>query len=344
VVVRALDVFQRRREQQSPAQARASSPVNCGSRSSARCSFAVSPRQRICVTRRTKPVSRCSRTQQPQEGRLRIRARDHAPALRCARPIRVTTPPPDRLSTSDPRHGLPVRSSAPAAVPRPWPAHRTARPCRPRLRAALGRPPRTAAASRYSSVSTVPGERGPKFVPSTASKPSAPFSSGVLEILLEQVMHVHAADAQQLAHVARPSLRICQPSRSSASVAQSVGAQPRRRLISKHRLQRLRQARSARRRPWHRRGVRPPSAPAAADSAQRCRAAATARSSAWPRGPKRRPCDSEIQVAQQRAGIRCSKMRAGRDAETRARTRASPRRRRPGRRLEHQHRAAARAR
>ena len=43
------------------------------------------------------------------------------------------------------------------------------------------RPPPAAAcaASRYSSVSTVPGERGPKFVPSTASNPSAPLSSGV---------------------------------------------------------------------------------------------------------------------------------------------------------------------
>ena len=35
-----------------------------------------------------------------------------------------------------------------------------------------------APAKRYNSVKTDPGERGPKLLPSTASKPNAPWSKG----------------------------------------------------------------------------------------------------------------------------------------------------------------------
>ena len=67
-------------------------------------------------------------------------------------------------------------------------------------------PAADSAARRYSSVNTVPGERGPKFAPSTASKPSAPLSAARIEVLFEQIVDIHAADAQQLAHVAPPEL------------------------------------------------------------------------------------------------------------------------------------------
>ena len=115
--------------------------------------------------------------EQLQEGRLRVGARNHGPAPRCARRIRARRPPrdPPRPESAPPAPRCESRRRPRAPLSR---AHRTTRPLRPGVATSAAAPPAASAARRYSSVSTVPGERGPKFVPSTASKPSAPLSAG----------------------------------------------------------------------------------------------------------------------------------------------------------------------
>ena len=95
--------------------------------------------------------------------------------------------------------GLAVRIVAPLAVAaaaqrRGDRAHAADRQCRTAAAAACP-------LSRCSSASTELFERGPRFVPSTASSASAPLSSGVSKCLLEHVEDVDAGDAQELAHV-----------------------------------------------------------------------------------------------------------------------------------------------
>ena len=86
---------------------------------------------------------------------------------------------------------------------RPWPAHRDSAPMPPPGCASPA--PRAAPPPAGTAASTpCPASAARSCVPSTASKASAPLSSGDCEMLLEQVVDVHAADAQQLAHVAPP--------------------------------------------------------------------------------------------------------------------------------------------
>ena len=85
-----------------------------------------------------------------------------------------------------------VAAAASAALTLPMPPRGSA--CAPAL-------PPTAPLRRCSRFSTLLLERGPRFAPSTPSSAIAPLSSGAVELLLEDVVHVDGGDAQQLAHV-----------------------------------------------------------------------------------------------------------------------------------------------
>ena len=139
---------------------------------------------------------------------------------------------PDTLSPSSVMRatGAPSADRCAAAHGRPWRALRSPRPCHLR---GSDRPPVTPLASplrRCSSVSTELFERGPRFVPSTASSASAPFSSGDLEGLFEHVEDVDAGDAQELAHRSRAEHGGCpgpaspQPIASDAPAAERCAA------------------------------------------------------------------------------------------------------------------------
>ncbi len=126
---------------------------------------------------------------------------------RCVRRIRARTPGRPVRFDQNPRHRL-RRCESSRRRHRPLSrAHRKGRRC-PLEAATVRRIRRPLPPPGGKAASTpCPGERGPKLVPSTASNPSAPLSSRSAEVLLQKIVHVHAADTQQLAHVA--AVRAC---------------------------------------------------------------------------------------------------------------------------------------
>ena len=104
-------------------------------------------------------------------------------------PVASTTPAARSSRTLMRATAAPVRISTPAARAAPARAADSA-PSPPRGCCSTSAP--RVAAARYKSDITVPGERGPRLLPSTASSASAPLSSGRLEVLFQQVVHAHA--------------------------------------------------------------------------------------------------------------------------------------------------------
>ena len=197
----------------------ASTPRKSGARSSARCSLAAhAPGAQMRNTAHEAGIQMLRRPAARGRSCLRIGVRDDAGAPRCARRTRARRPrrgrPAPASARPATRYGCDARPRPPRSASASHSAPRPPSGCANESPAAL------AAASRYSSVNTVPGERGPKLVPSTASKASAPFSSVAVEVLLQQIVHIHAADAQQLAHVA-PAEPAHPPARASAAPSRS---------------------------------------------------------------------------------------------------------------------------
>ncbi len=250
-----------------------------------------------------------------------------------ARRIASSTPAARSSSTQNARHrragadrgaGRAAAALASASRQRAHAAHG--------LRQRRHRPPSTRAARRYSSVSTVPGERGPKFVPSTASKPSAPLQRRRLEMLLEQIVDVHAADAQQFAHVAPPEPAHLPASRSSAEAIRPADRCPAAaaRCDEHGRERRRRSARMRARVGCDRPPRRPRRAPALAEPVKVRRAARRQRRGRHALGrPSCRPCAaSQARCIRSRAASGAAGARRPRRGIP-ARIRASPRRRRP---------------
>ena len=117
------------------------------------------------------------RTEQLQQRRLRVGAGDHRARRDALTGVEQHAAGGVVRRPARDSPGRPCGSSRPP-LQRLAPMRRTPHPCRRAVATVRAGRRRLCAASRYSNVSTVPGERGPKFVPSTASRPSAPCSSG----------------------------------------------------------------------------------------------------------------------------------------------------------------------
>ncbi len=178
--------------------------------------------------------------EQLQKGRLRIGARDHGGARRYARPIRARRPPRDL-----PRPGCASPACASGSPRRaPSPNCASASQSAPTPPTGCDSPPPAAAcaASRYSSVNTVPGERGPKFVPSTASKPRAPLSNGVSKCSSSRSYTFMPPMRSSSRMSSRPESANLPAESCQRGVILPVGSAEPRRYPGKHRHQRLGEA------------------------------------------------------------------------------------------------------
>ncbi len=131
-------------------------------------------------------------------------------------PDSSTTPEARSPSTKILATGAPARIVAPAALAALASALHSA-PMPPLGWDMPEAPAADSAAKRYSSVNTVPGERGPKLAPSTASNPSAPLSAADSKFSSSK-SKTFMPPIRSSSRMSRlPNLRICQPIRSSAS-------------------------------------------------------------------------------------------------------------------------------
>ena len=258
-------------------------------------------------------------------------------------PDSSTTPAARSASTRIRFTGAAVRISAPAA-PRGLASASQSAPCPP---AAGDSPPAPAAASaarRYSSVSTVPGERGPKLVPSTASNPSAPLSSGDPRsappagrrrscrrcAAARACRAARACGSASRAAASAASIRRTRPCRAAAGPCERSGARARGEA-----------AHLAAYSPIGRRSRRPERPCPDAEAARRSRPHRPW--SAWIARAHFSPCALEVQLAHQIAAHQMHQVGARRHVKAGGELARQRRAADLRLRLEHQHRAAARA-
>ena len=116
-------------------------------------------------------------------------------------PFASTTPDTASSFTTIARHpcaGADRRHRAAARSPR---LHRRTRPARRATTAARAPSPPARRRDRCSSTNVVPPERGPCRMSRTPPAPIAALSESALELVVEQILHRHRHDAQQLGHV-----------------------------------------------------------------------------------------------------------------------------------------------
>ena len=158
VIVGALDVVEDGATSSRPRSAGGASPANSGSRASARCSLAVTPCERSCETRRTKPASRCS----PPRSFRNVVLGSALETTFARRDLLARSEPYARGAIVAHQDALDHGARCGPRRPRSTAARASASDNAPRPPTGCARlPAPCAAAARYSSVSTVPGERGP---------------------------------------------------------------------------------------------------------------------------------------------------------------------------------------
>ena len=205
MIVRVLDVLQRGRDQQSAAQIRRSAAAEGRGTIQRQMQFRGEPARANMVDAAYEAGVEMARPRAGAETWSSGRRWKSRSCRRCARPIRAPRPRRGRLP---PECSPPARRCecvAPAALAALASALHSA-PMPPLGCDSPASPAADSAASRYNSVNTVPGERGPKFAPRMASNAEGALERRGIEVLFEQIEDIHAADAQQFAHVAPPQL------------------------------------------------------------------------------------------------------------------------------------------
>ena len=225
-----------------PVGAAPASAVNCGMRSNARCSFAVMPCVRKCVTRRTNPASRCSAPSsrrnvvlgsalETTQVRLQPLARFQNHARRAVL----------RHDHSRNRRREAKLGSGPARRPGERLSERAETADGLRQRGGGPTPGREAIEQREHAAR----RSRPRLVPSTASKASAPLRSGLSKCSSSRsCTHIPAMrnNSRMSDRAQQPQLR--REAEKGEPVAPGAGAQPRRHCFEKRSQRPLRGASS----------------------------------------------------------------------------------------------------